>query len=163
VTEEELIALYAIARDELDGVKSACERLEKSVRRLENTGNNIDANAENGIRSVLKGFDNQVVEKLEKHLTSSSRGLLGAVEEAKRELRYVYWYKMGWSFIFGLMLGGGGLWWFTWDKLNELYSGQNIIYREIQQLKSHPKIQKPKMKHKKSEPTQSGEAASEEG
>jgi hypothetical protein len=161
VTEEELMALYAIARDELDGVKSACERLEKSVRRLENTGNNIDANAENGIRSVLKGFNEEVRGELRKHVFEASVGLTRSIEEAKQELRCMYWYKQVNIFMFGVVVGAVVLGCFMWRNLKDVRTGQSVLYEELQILKSRSKVQKPKVKHKKVEPTQSGEAPEE--
>ena len=158
IREDEIMGLYAIARDELDGVTAACERLDKSIRRLEGTGRNVESNAQTGVRAALSNFDYEFRKAIGDHVGNASFRLEKAVEFAKKELRQVEMYYLIGVFLFGVILGAGCLWWLMYERMKNLELGQDTIYREILSLKHAPKAQKPKVKHRRPEATQSNEA-----
>ena len=63
VKEEDLMGLYAIAKDEIDGVNESCERLNRVVARLDSVSVNIQLNAKSGVEGVLSDFEGKVSQK----------------------------------------------------------------------------------------------------
>ena len=53
VKEEEIMGLYALARDEIEGVTVVCEKLEKTTNRLELLERNVETYVKTGVRASL--------------------------------------------------------------------------------------------------------------
>jgi len=158
VGQEELMALYGIARDELDGVSAACEKLERTIKRLEQTESSIENYAKGGIRASLNDFQNKFDVNLRESLLSTSKTLENAVSIARSRLDNLNVLYLVICFLLGLVVGLGALGWFVWDRMN-LLNGQKVtIYRELVSYKAAAKARKPKVKHRRVEPTQSSEA-----
>jgi hypothetical protein len=60
VNEEEIMGLYAIAREELDGVTAATKKLEGIIHRLEVTDSHIMTCAKRGIDESIFDYKSKV-------------------------------------------------------------------------------------------------------
>jgi hypothetical protein len=150
--EDEIMGLYAIAREEMDGVHGACDKLHGVIARLDNVTSHIQHNARNGIESSLSDFKRQVDTNLREKVTNAVLGLENATNEAKNSLRKQE--KLYWLICFCVgMLSGACLTYFT---LSDYIISQSVYqertYKEVLGLRAH--FQKAKVKHKRKVATQ---------
>ena len=161
VREEELMALYGIAKDEIEGVTQACERLEKAIKQLENVDGTIELYARRGINECLSDFKSKSSLTLSQEIKDVSSGLRMAAMDARNELgrqEKLYWVIF---FFLGLFVGSSGLWWWMSERFNDLEAGEKVLYNKIESLRHPVKPQKANVKHRRKEATQSEEAPEE--
>lgn len=156
--EEELMALYGIAKDEIEGVAEACERLEKAIQKLERVDSTIGMYAHRGIEECLRDFKSEYSITLYQEIKDVSMSLRGAAMDARTELgrqEKLYWVIF---FFAGMLMGGFGLWWWASERFHDMEIGQRVLYNKIDSLKHPVKPHKSQVKHRRTEPTQSDEA-----
>jgi hypothetical protein len=135
--DDELMGLYAIVRDEIEGVHEACEKLQGLLGKLDNVTNHIHYSAKNGVESSLSDFKKQFDVELREKVSSASIGLKNASNEAINSLgrqEKLYWVIF---FIAGMLVGGFGLCWWMSDRFYDLEIGQKVLYNKIESLR-HP-------------------------
>jgi hypothetical protein len=135
--EEELMALYGIAKDEIEGIAEASGRLEKAIKKLERVEETIGMYSHRGINECLGDFKSKYSLTLSQEVKDVTRGLRMDVMDARNELRRqekLYWVIF---FFLGMFVGGFGLWWWTSERFNDLDAGQKVLYNKIESLR-HP-------------------------
>jgi hypothetical protein len=160
IKEEDLMGLYAIAKDEIDGVNESCERLNRVVARLDSVSVNIQLNAKSGVEGVLSDFEGKVSSEVRESILNASIGLKNAVSEAEYRLYNIEFYKVMGIFALGMMCGFLLFWFFWKENMSDLAVGQEAIYKEIQSIKVIKvpvKVQKAKVKRGKKAATQKSE------
>jgi len=155
VREEEIMGLYALARDELEGVTKACEKLEKTIQRLERIEGNVETYAKTGIRASLIDFQNKFDTNLCQSLSNASKTLENAVDLTARRLDRLHALYLVGCFLLGVLVGLMCLGWWMWDRMTTLESYQVATYRELVSQRPTVKPQKTKVKQRRKEPTQS--------
>jgi len=146
--EDEIMGLYAIAREEMDGVHEACDKLHGVIKRLDNVTSHIQHNAQNGIESSLSDFKRQVDANLREKVTSAVIGLENASNEARNSLRRqekLYW---GICFMIGVIVGMAGVFFWFLNHLAKVEALQDLTYKEVLALKPKPHKVKPKIHRK---------------
>jgi hypothetical protein len=146
--EDELMGLYAIAREEMDGVHEACEKLHGVIKRLDNVTSHIQHNAKNGLESSLSDFNRQVDANLRERVENAVIGLKNASSDAINSLRKqekLYWAIF---FMIGVIVGMAVVFFWFLNHLTQVEAIQELTYKEVLALK--PKLHKAKPKiHRK--------------
>ncbi len=143
--EDEIMGLYAIAREEMDGVHEACDKLHGVIARLDNVTSNIQHNARNGIESSLSDFKRHVDANLREKVSNAVLGLENASNEARNSLRKqekLYW---GICFMIGVIVGMTGVFFWFLNHLAQVEAIQDLTYKEVLALKKEVLALKPKL------------------
>ena len=140
IGEDEIMGLYALAREELKSVSGACHRLEKTIQHLEGAKENIEFRAQQGIRESLGQFEREVKGIIGNRISNAATGLERAVEYASYRLRKIeYAYGFG-IFILGILIGVGlMLWWFS-ERLSDVESNQRSVYWAVMNHQKTTKV-----------------------
>jgi hypothetical protein len=161
VREEELMALYGIAKDEIDGVTKVCQRLEKAIQQLERVDETIGMYAHRGIGECLNDFKSKYSLTLSQEVKDVTMGLRIDVMNARNALgrqEKLYWVIF---FFVGMFVGVFGLWWWTSERFHDMEIGQEALYNKIESLRHPVKPKKVQVKHRRVGTTQSSEESND--
>jgi hypothetical protein len=166
VREEELMALYGIAKDEIEGIEEASERLEKAIQQLERLESTIGMYSHRGINECLSDFKRESSLTLSQEIKNVSYDLRTASTYAQQALDRqdkLYWLLF---FVLGMSSGLCLTYYLLSDHIINQEVYQERTYQEVLGLKPKPKPHKVKGKaHKKAvvKKEEDDEEPSEEG
>lgn len=156
----DIIGLYAIAREELDGVKEAHQKLERAILRLEATRQNLDETAKSGFKAVFSDAKNEIMVSVRQGTQNAASELGDAVNSASSRLSRYDWQARVLCFMFGGIAGGCVIFWGVFLMLEGIHKNQLYLMDQILIVQ---KSLKPKVARRHSPPTKSkavGQAAS---
>jgi hypothetical protein len=148
VEEEELMGLYAIAREELKGVESARMELKNTSQKLESVAYQIRADTKNGLEGVLKVFKNENDLILKQGVDRALNGLLDASKQASDSLN-----RMGivWALLFscfGMVCGAAVTFYVFSGEVDKVMASQRQIFGELREIKASLHPEKARQAHR---------------
>jgi len=153
------MALYAIAREEMDGVQDACAKLKKTVSHLNEISGDIHYRASAGINSALKDFKEQNNEALRQTLYKATEGLEQTCHYAKNRLNNQDILYLVICYVAGVITALLGMYIWNGEQLSKIENNQLQMIREVAALR--PKISKQIVKHRRKVATQKNDVADE--
>ena len=145
-TEQEIMGLYAVAREEAKALAETRASLNATTKRLEALQSAITHEAGVAIGEAAKAAVAGVYEVAEasareaagstaKDLRQAAARVTAAANDAATELRSVSWATLLATLCLGMSLGGSAVGWFAWgmigDKFDTVLSNQGEIWQAV--------------------------------
>jgi hypothetical protein len=145
--EEELMGLYAIAREELKGIESARFDLKKASQTLEGVAYQIRVDTKTGLEGVLSHFKNENDLILKRGIDRALNGLLEASKHASESLN-----RMGivWALFFscfGMVSGAAVTFYAFSSEFDRVRASQRQVFEELREIKARLHPEKSKLPH----------------
>ena len=155
-TEQQIMGLYVVAREEAKALAETRASLNATTKRLEalqgaiarETGSAIGKAAEaavTGFYGAAEASAREAAGSTAKDLRQAAARVTAAANDAATELRSVSWVTLLATLCLGMSLGGSAVGWFAWgmigDKFDTVLSNQGEI---LQVVKPAPKAQQRK-------------------
>jgi hypothetical protein len=151
--EEELMGLYAIAREELKAIESARYGLKNATVELESVAYQIRADTKTGIEGVLRHFKNENDQILKCGIESALNGLLEASTHASRSLSRTTFAWTLFFCCFGVVVGAGISFFIFSTEFNRVIASQRQILSELEDIKAQISPEKPRKSHRNNQRT----------
>lgn len=145
-TEQQIMGLYAVAREEATALNEVRASLDATTKRLEALQGAIAREAREAIGNAAKSAVAGVYEAAEasardaagstaKTLRQAAAQVTAAANEASSELRGLSWVTLLATLLLGMSLGGSVVGWFAWGKignqLDTVLSNQGEIWQAV--------------------------------
>lgn len=144
-TEEDLIGLYAIAREELKAIELARHQLNQSTGKLDQLSRLIREESKKGVEASLSDLKLRNEEILKDGVKSALNGLTEAVTHASKSLKDT---NFAWLLFFcclGVLLGASVSVIIFSMEFEKIINSQYEIKKELKDIKT--KIQSDKLKY----------------
>lgn len=145
-TEQQIMGLYAVAREEAKALAETRASLDATTKRLEalqgaiarETRDSIENAAKTAVAGVYEAAEASAREaagSTAKDLRQAAAKVTAAANDAANELRSVSWATLLATLCLGISLGGGVVGWFAWgmigDKFDTVLSNQGEIWQAV--------------------------------